>query len=125
MFIKSKVIKKINNLLGGFMTKKLLLILCMSMLIVVGGCNSTSNTETEEVKNENYAYTLSTQTEGFANADLAKLVNDAALIAKKDKKETIDIESLRKAFTRTIAGLPMEHELSKEDQKIVAYHEAE
>ena len=34
------------------MTKKLLLILCMSMLIVVGGCNSTSNTETEEVEED-------------------------------------------------------------------------
>lgn len=78
----------------------------------------------EEVKKENYPYILSTLTEGFANADLAKLVNDAALIAKRDKKEKIDIESLRKAFTRNIAGARMDHEIDEEDRKIIAYHEA-
>lgn len=77
-----------------------------------------------EVYEEGYIQTLSLQTEGFSNADMAKLVNDAALLAKKDEKETIDIESLRKSFTRTIAGVKMEHELTAEDHKIIAYHEA-
>lgn len=77
-----------------------------------------------EVFEEKYVTTLAQQTEGFCNADLDKLVNEASLVAKKSEKEKIDIKCLREAFTRIVAGVRMEHQLSEEDKKIISYHEA-
>lgn len=78
----------------------------------------------EEVEKENYSYTLAQQTAGFCNADIDTLINEASLIAKKEKKEKIDIKCLREGFTKIVAGLKTEHALSEEDRKIIAYHEA-
>lgn len=78
----------------------------------------------EEVKKEDYAETLAKQTEGFSNADLDKLVNEAALIAHKEKEETIKIKTLREAFTKIVAGVKTNTKVTEEDRKIVAYHEA-
>lgn len=77
-----------------------------------------------EVYKENYAYVMAQQTEGFSNADLDKLVNEASLIAKKKKIDKIDIKTLREAFTKIIAGPQTNKKMCEEDEKIVAYHEA-
>ena len=77
-----------------------------------------------EIYEENYAHVLAQQTEGFSNADLDKLVNEASLIAKKKKADTITIKTLREAFTKIVAGIQTNRFVSDEDKKIVAYHEA-
>lgn len=77
-----------------------------------------------EVYNEQYAHVIAQQTEGFSNADLDKLVNEASLLAKKKKADTIDIKTLREAFTKIVAGVQTNRYVSEEDKKIVAYHEA-
>ena len=76
------------------------------------------------VYEENYSDVLAQQTEGFCNADLHKLVNEASLLAKKFNKEQIDIECLRESFIKIIVGLETDDDVSEEDLKIVAYHEA-
>lgn len=77
-----------------------------------------------EVWEENYAYVLAQQTEGFSNADLNKLVNESSLMAKKQGASSITISSLREAFTRIVAGPKTNKVLTEEDKKIIAYHEA-
>lgn len=77
-----------------------------------------------EVFDENYADVLASQTEGFCNADIDKLINESAIIARKRELEKINIACLRESFTRTVAGVKMEHFLSEEDKKIIAYHES-
>lgn len=77
-----------------------------------------------EVYEEQYAHVLAQQTEGFSNADLDKLINEASLIAKKKNIHMIDIKTLREAFTKIVAGVQTNRTMSDEDKKIVAYHEA-
>lgn len=77
-----------------------------------------------EIVEQTYAYTLAQQTEGFSSADLAKLINEASLLANKYKKEQLDIECLREAFTKIVAGVKNDQTLSEKERKIVAYHEA-
>jgi cell division protease FtsH len=77
-----------------------------------------------EVLEMNYAHVLAQQTEGFSNADLDKLVNEASLIAKKKASDTLNIKSLREAFTKIVAGVQTNRVVSEVDKKIVSYHEA-
>lgn len=77
-----------------------------------------------EVEEELYAYVLAQQTEGFSNADLDKLINEASLIAKKKKEDHVTIKTLREAFTKIVAGVKTNRHVSEEDKRIVAYHEA-
>lgn len=77
-----------------------------------------------EIYDENYSYVLAQQTEGFTNADLDKLINEASLIAKKKKVEKIDIKTLREGFTKVVAGVQTNRNVSIEDKRIIAYHEA-
>ncbi len=68
---------------------------------------------------------LSTQTPGFAGAEIANVCNEAALIAaRKDKKE-IDMQDFQDAIDRVIGGLEKKNKIiSPEEKQIVAYHEA-
>ena len=78
----------------------------------------------KEVYENDYARVLAQQTQGFSNADLDKLVNEASLIAKRKKDEEISIKSLREAFSEIVAGVKTNRRISEEDKRIVAYHEA-
>ena len=78
----------------------------------------------QEVFAETYEHVLAQQTEGFSNADLDKLINEASLIAKKKKADKVEIKTLREAFTKIVAGVQTNRKISKEDERIVSYHEA-
>jgi cell division protease FtsH len=78
----------------------------------------------EQVFKENYPNVLAQQTEGFCNADLDKLINEASLIARKRNKNKVDIECLRESFTKVVAGIKIDHFITEEERKIIAYHEA-
>ena len=69
--------------------------------------------------------TLAKQTPGFTGADLANLVNEAAILAARaDKKATGNTE-LEEAIDRVIAGPERKSRLiSPKEKKITAYHEA-
>jgi cell division protease FtsH len=68
--------------------------------------------------------TIAGMTPGFVGADLANLVNEAALLAVRHNKETVGMSEFQEAVERIIAGLEKKNRLINEmERKIVAYHE--
>jgi cell division protease FtsH len=67
---------------------------------------------------------IATRTPGFAGADLANLVNEAALLAARNRRESVANEDFKEAIERVIAGLEKKSRvLSDKEKRIVAYHE--
>ncbi|MGB3531952.1 MAG: ATP-dependent zinc metalloprotease FtsH [Microcoleaceae cyanobacterium] len=67
---------------------------------------------------------IATQTPGFGGADLANLVNEAALLAARNYREKVAQEDFKEAIERVVAGLEKKSRvLSDKEKKIVAYHE--
>ncbi len=63
-------------------------------------------------------------TPGFVGADLANLVNEAALLAARAEKRAVGIREFNEAVERVTAGLEKKNRVMNEDEKIrVAYHE--
>ena len=68
--------------------------------------------------------TLAAQTPGFTGADLANLVNEAALLAARHGKKQIDMLELEEGIMRVLAGPEKKSRLLSEKEKaITAYHE--
>jgi cell division protease FtsH len=69
--------------------------------------------------------TLARSTPGFTGADLANLVNEAALLAARHDKDHIDQSEMEEAIDRVIAGPERKTRLiSDKEKEITAYHEA-
>ena len=67
---------------------------------------------------------IATRTPGFAGADLANLVNEAALLAARNQREKVSQADLNEAIERVVAGLEKKSRvLNEKEKKIVAYHE--
>ena len=63
-------------------------------------------------------------TSGFAGADLANLVNEAALQAARAKRTSVEQGDLNEAIERVVAGLEKKSRVMQPDEKkVVAYHE--
>ncbi len=70
-------------------------------------------------------HAIAAQTPGFVGADLANIVNEAALLAARRNKKQVDMAELEEAIERVVAGLEKKNRIiSKEEKRIVAYHEA-
>ncbi|HNW59463.1 MAG TPA: ATP-dependent zinc metalloprotease FtsH [bacterium] len=68
---------------------------------------------------------IAARTPGFVGADLANLLNEAALIAARHNKKTVDMGDLEEAIDRVIAGLEKKSRvMNKREKETVAYHEA-
>ncbi|MDX1251789.1 MAG: ATP-dependent zinc metalloprotease FtsH [Gammaproteobacteria bacterium] len=68
---------------------------------------------------------LAARTPGFVGADLANIVNEAALLAARRGKDAVDMSDFEEAINRIIAGLEKKRRvMSKHEQEIVAYHES-
>jgi cell division protease FtsH len=68
--------------------------------------------------------TLASGTPGFTGADLANLVNEAALLAARRGKKIIEQDELEEGIMRVIAGPEKKARLlSEHERKITAYHE--
>jgi len=68
--------------------------------------------------------TIAGMTPGFVGADLANLVNEAALLAVRRNKKKVGIAEFQEAVERLIAGLEKKNRLiNKQEREIVAYHE--
>jgi len=63
-------------------------------------------------------------TPGFSGADLANVINEAALLAARKNKKFVDQEDLEEAVDKVMIGIAREGALSPEEKKRVAYHEA-
>ena len=68
--------------------------------------------------------TVAARTPGFAGADLANLVNEAALLAARKDKTSVGMQEFEDAIDRLIAGLEKRRVMSPKEREIVAYHEA-
>jgi cell division protease FtsH len=69
--------------------------------------------------------TVAKQTPGFSGADLANLVNEAAILAARRGKKKITMPELDEAVDRVIAGPERRSRvISKKEREIIAYHEA-
>jgi len=67
---------------------------------------------------------LAAQTAGFTGADLANLMNEAALLTARRRKRLIDMDELEEAVLRVVAGPEKKSRvLSAEEKLITAYHE--
>jgi cell division protease FtsH len=67
---------------------------------------------------------IATRTPGFAGADLANLINEAALLAARNGREAVAQEDIAEAIERVVAGLEKKSRvLNEQEKKIVAYHE--
>ncbi len=63
-------------------------------------------------------------TPGFTGADLANLVNEAALLATRRKAESVTMQDITNALERIVAGLEKRNRLLNENERrTVAYHE--
>jgi cell division protease FtsH len=68
--------------------------------------------------------TVALRTPGFAGADLANVVNEAALLAVRRGKDRVGMGEFEEAIDRVVAGLEKKGRLiSEKERKIVAYHE--
>ena len=67
---------------------------------------------------------VASQTSGFAGADLANLVNEAALLAARNNRQAVLMVDFNEAFERVVAGLEKRSRiLTPLERKTVAYHE--
>lgn len=67
---------------------------------------------------------LAAMTPGMVGADLANLVNEAAILAVRHKKKQVDMSDFEEAVERVMAGLEKKNRLiNKSEREIVAYHE--
>ncbi len=67
---------------------------------------------------------VAARTAGFAGADLANLVNEAALLAARKNKTSVEPSDFDDAIDRLIAGLEKKRVMSRKEREIVAYHES-
>ena len=67
---------------------------------------------------------IAARTAGFAGADLANLVNEAALLAARRDKLAVEMKDFDEAVDRVIAGLEKKRVMSDKERRIVAYHES-
>ena len=68
---------------------------------------------------------IASRTPGFVGADLANIVNEAALLAARKNKDSVEMADIEEAIDRVIAGLEKKNRLmSKKEKEIVAFHES-
>tara|TARA_B100001564_G_scaffold307559_1_gene277500 strand:- start:863 stop:2875 length:2013 start_codon:yes stop_codon:yes gene_type:complete len=68
---------------------------------------------------------LARQTPGFSGADIANICNEAALIAARKKKVSVQKQDFLDAVDRIIGGLEKKNKIiTKQEKKTIAYHEA-
>src|SRR5881396_720524 len=67
---------------------------------------------------------IAARTPGFAGADLANIVNEAALLAARKEQNAVEMSDFEEAIDRVVAGLEKKSRvLSEKERDIVAHHE--
>jgi cell division protease FtsH len=64
------------------------------------------------------------QTPGFSGAELANVINEAALLSVRDGQAQIDQKTLEEAIDRVVAGPAKKHILTEEERWLISIHEA-
>ncbi len=68
--------------------------------------------------------TLAAMSVGFSGADLENLVNEAALLAGRKDKETVENSDFEEGIDKIRMGLAREEVFSEDERKLIAYHES-
>jgi cell division protease FtsH len=69
--------------------------------------------------------TIAARTPGFVGADLANIVNEAALLAARKDRQQVEMEDFEEAIDRVVAGLEKKNRrMNEKEKEIVAYHES-
>ena len=69
--------------------------------------------------------TVAQTTSGFTPADLENLLNESALLAARDNKTAVDMESIRRAFIKMGIGTEKKSRvITEKERRMIAYHEA-
>tara|TARA_R110000787_G_scaffold62697_1_gene141624 strand:- start:1092 stop:2957 length:1866 start_codon:yes stop_codon:yes gene_type:complete len=77
-----------------------------------------------QIANDVNVEQIAALTPGFSGADLANLVNEAALLATRRGAEAVSLEDFTQAIERIVAGLEKKNRLlNPKERKVVAYHE--
>jgi cell division protease FtsH len=65
------------------------------------------------------------RTPGFVGADLANIINEAALLAARNNKEMVEVEDFDEAIDRVVAGLQKKNRvMNAQEKEIIAFHES-
>ena len=68
---------------------------------------------------------IAARTPGFVGADLANIINEAALLAARKDKSQVEMGDLDEAIDRVVAGLEKKNRrMNEKEKEIVAYHES-
>jgi|HubBroStandDraft_3_1064219.scaffolds.fasta_scaffold00379_4 cell division protease FtsH len=67
---------------------------------------------------------IARQTPGFSGAELANVINEAALLSVRDQRELIDQATLEEAIDRVVAGPAKKHILTEQERWLISIHEA-
>lgn len=68
---------------------------------------------------------LARQTPGFSGADIANICNEAALIAARKEKKTVEKQDFLDAIDRIVGGLERKNKvITIDEKKVIAFHEA-
>jgi cell division protease FtsH len=68
---------------------------------------------------------VAAKTPGFVGADLANIVNEAALLAAREGKDAVEMTDFDEAIERVVAGLQKKsHVINPKEKRTVAYHES-
>lgn len=67
---------------------------------------------------------LARRTMGLSGADLMNIMNEAAIMAARNKRDVINNEDIESAYEKITIGLPKKQNASSERKKLVSYHEA-
>jgi cell division protease FtsH len=82
------------------------------------------HTRTIKVAPEVNLHTLAARTPGMVGSDLANIVNEAALLAARKNKESVEMDDFEAAIDRVVAGLEKRNRvMNPKEKEIVAYHE--
>lgn len=66
---------------------------------------------------------IARRTPGFSGADLANLLNEAAILTAKSRKDKITLQEIDKAIDRIIAGMEGTALVDSKSKRLIAYHE--
>ncbi|MDR3306599.1 MAG: ATP-dependent zinc metalloprotease FtsH [Endomicrobium sp.] len=68
---------------------------------------------------------IARRTSGFVGADLANLINEAALLAARNGQKAVNMKNMEEAIDRILAGPQRKSRMmSEREKKVIAYHEA-
>lgn len=73
---------------------------------------------------EEYCRRLATLTPGFSGAEIENICNEAAILAAREKKESVESKDFEMAVERVIGGLEKRRLQDFDERKTVAVHES-